>query len=65
MTAAERAVYIVAGLGLAATSLRPRPNTFLSALALLGGSFLAWRGYLGHCPVKAALIGSASLARQN
>jgi Protein of unknown function (DUF2892) len=64
LTTTERAVYIVAGLGLAAASLKPRPNPLLSALALLGGSFLAWRGYLGNCPIKAALIGSGPSRRQ-
>jgi hypothetical protein len=54
----ERGVYMLAGLGLAAAAARPRPNPLLNILALLGGSYLAWRGYVGNCPVKAALVGS-------
>ncbi|QFU18166.1 DUF2892 domain-containing protein [Microvirga thermotolerans] len=53
----ERAAYIVAGLGLAAAGAKPRPNPLLNVAALLGGSYLAWRGYVGNCPVKAALFG--------
>jgi threonine/homoserine/homoserine lactone efflux protein len=44
------------GLGLAAAGAKPRPNLLLTILALLGGSYLAWTGYKGHCPVKAALV---------
>lgn len=57
LTTAERAAYIVAGLGLAAAGAKPRPNPLLNVVALLGGSYLAWRGYVGNCPVKAALVG--------
>jgi uncharacterized membrane protein len=51
----ERAISVVAGLGLAAAGVKPRPNPFLNVLALLGGAYLAYRGATGHCPVKAAL----------
>lgn len=51
MSAAERTVSVVAGLVLAAASLRPRPNRLLSVLALATGSYLAYRGATGHCPV--------------
>lgn len=53
----ERGAYMLAGLGLAAAAAKPRPNPLLNILALLGGSYLAWRGYVGNCPVKAALTG--------
>lgn len=58
LTVAERAAYIIAGLGLAAAGVKPRPNPLLNVLALAGGSYLAWRGYVGTCPVKAALLGT-------
>jgi len=51
----ERAIYIAAGLGLAAAGAKPRPNLLLNVLALAGGAFIVWAGYVGHCPVKAAL----------
>jgi threonine/homoserine/homoserine lactone efflux protein len=46
---------MLVGLGLAAAAAKPRPNPLLNVLALAGGSYLAWRGYVGNCPVKAAL----------
>ena len=52
----ERAMYIAVGLGLAAAGAKPRPNPLLNVLALAGGSYLAWRGYVGQCPVKAMLV---------
>jgi hypothetical protein len=55
LSTTERALYIVAGLGLAAAGAKPRPNPLLNLLALAGGAFIAWRGYVGQCPVKAAL----------
>jgi len=58
LTTTERGAYMLAGLGLAAAAVKPRPNPLLNILALLGGSYLAWRGYVGNCPVKAALMGS-------
>lgn len=57
LTTGERAAYVLAGLGLAAAGVKPRPNPLLNVIALLGGSYLAWRGYMGNCPVKAALMG--------
>jgi len=59
----ERSLYMLAGLGLAAAAAKPRPNPLLNVLALAGGSYLAWRGYMGQCPVKAALIGSHGSGR--
>jgi len=57
LSTAERGIYMLVGLGLAAAAARPRPNPLLNVLALAGGSYLAWRGYVGNCPVKAALTG--------
>lgn len=62
LSAAERGVYMLAGLGLAAAAVKPRPNPLLNVLALAGGSYLAWRGYVGNCPIKAALTGSGDFA---
>lgn len=56
LNSSERALYMVAGLGLAAASVKPRPNPLLNVLALASGAYLAWRGYEGSCPVKAALF---------
>ena len=55
LTFMERAAYVVVGLGLAAAGAKPRPNPLLNILALSGGALIAWSGYRGHCPVKAAL----------
>jgi uncharacterized membrane protein len=57
LSAMERGAYIAAGLGLAAAAAKPRPNPLLSVLALAAGSYLAWRGAKGNCPIKAALFG--------
>ena len=54
----ERAISVIAGLGLAAAATRPRPNPLLNVVALLGGTYLAVRGATGRCPVKRALIGA-------
>jgi hypothetical protein len=51
----ERAVYIAVGLGLAAAGAKPRPNLVLNLIALAGGAAIAWAGYVGRCPAKAAL----------
>jgi uncharacterized membrane protein len=51
----ERALSVVGGLFLASTSMKQRPNRLLSLLALGAGSYLAYRGATGYCPVKAAL----------
>ena len=57
LSVSERAIYMGVGLGLAAAGARPRPNPLLNVLALAGGSYLAWCGYQGRCPVKAAFSG--------
>nr|WP_245410941.1 YgaP-like transmembrane domain [Microvirga flavescens] len=56
LTPTERAIYIAVGLGLAAAATKPRPNPFLNAVALVGGTYLAWRGYKGSCPIKGVLF---------
>ena len=58
----QRAVYMGLGLGLAAAGAQPRPNPLLNILALAGGAYLAWSGYQGRCPVKAALINAGENA---
>jgi threonine/homoserine/homoserine lactone efflux protein len=58
LSTTERAIYMIAGLGLAAAAAKPRPNPLLNVLALAGGSYLAWRGYVGNCPVKALVTNS-------
>jgi hypothetical protein len=63
LSTVERGAYMLAGLGLAAAAAKPRPNPVLNIVALLGGSYLAWRGYVGNCPVKAALTGSSGSDR--
>jgi hypothetical protein len=60
----ERAAYMAAGLGIAAAGAKPRPNLLLNVLALAGGAMLAWAGYVGRCPVKAALIDGRSPQRR-
>ena len=52
----QRAMYVAGGLGLAAAGAKPRPNPLLNVLAIAAGSYLAWSGYEGRCPVKAALL---------
>lgn len=52
----QRTAYVGIGLGLAAAGAMPRPNPLLNVLALGVGCYLAWSGYNGRCPVKAALI---------
>jgi uncharacterized membrane protein len=64
LSTSERGAYMLAGLALAAAGVKPRPNPLLNVIALLGGSYLAWRGYVGNCPVKAALMGSESASRR-
>jgi uncharacterized membrane protein len=63
----ERAISVVAGLGLAAAATKPRPNPLLNVLALLGGSYLAMRGATGHCPVKQTMqsLAAPKLAASN
>lgn len=55
LSTTERALYIMGGLGLAAAGAKPRPNPLLNVLALAGGAYIAWSGYVGHCPVKAMI----------
>ena len=56
----ERAISVVAGLGLAAAGVKPRPNPLLNVVALLGGAFLAYRGATGHDPFNIALLGTST-----
>ena len=51
----ERLLSVVVGLGLTSMAAQPRPNVFLSMLALASGSYLAYRGATGYCVVKASL----------
>ena len=51
----ERIISVTVGLALAATAAKPRPNHWLSILALGAGALLAYRGATGYCPARAAL----------
>lgn len=51
----ERGISLALGLGLAAAGAKPRPNAILNVLALAAGSYLAYRGATGHCPVRAMI----------
>jgi uncharacterized membrane protein len=55
LSAQERAISVIAGLGLAAAGAKPRPNPILNVAALLGGAYLAIPGATGRCPIKQAL----------
>lgn len=55
LSTGERVVSVAVGLMLAAAGAKPRPNMLLNLLALGAGSYLAYRGATGYCPVKAAL----------
>ena len=55
----ERTLSVAAGLALAAAAARPRPNVVLSVLALAAGSFLAYRGATGYCPIRDVLADRA------
>lgn len=57
LSTGERTVSVVVGLLLAAAGAKPRPNMLLNILALGAGSYLAYRGAMGHCPLKAAIAG--------
>jgi len=50
-----RVVSVIAGLLLAAAAVKPRPNRLVSVLALATGSYLAYRGATGHCPLTEAV----------
>ncbi len=51
----ERSLSVVVGLAIAAAGTRPRPNPLLNIAALAVGSYLAFRGATGYCPIKASL----------
>ena len=51
----ERSLSVIGGLALVATAARPRPNPLLNIAALAIGSYLAYRGATGYCPIKANL----------
>lgn len=55
LSTTERTLSVAGGLVLAAVAAQPRPNVLLSILALAAGSFLAYRGATGYCPIRAAL----------
>lgn len=55
LSSGERLLSVVVGLGLTSMAAQPRPNVFLSMLALASGSYLAYRGATGYCIVKASL----------
>lgn len=55
LSAGERALSVLLGLGLTSLAAQPRPNVFLSMLALATGSYLAYRGATGYCVIKASL----------
>jgi hypothetical protein len=64
LSAGERALSILVGLGLTSMAAQPRPNVFLSMLALATGSYLAYRGATGYCIVKASLNDDPAIAHQ-
>ena len=51
----ERSLSVIAGLAIAAAAAKPRPNPLLNIAALAIGSYLAYRGATGFCPIKAAM----------
>ena len=61
LSAKERAISVIAGLGLAAAGSKPRPNPILNVVALLGGAYLAVRGATGRCPIKRAILGPSEI----
>ena len=54
----ERTLSVVGGLALAALGAKPRPNKWLSLIAIVAGSALAIRGATGHCAVKSIIDGN-------
>ncbi|HEY9568940.1 MAG TPA: YgaP-like transmembrane domain [Thalassobaculum sp.] len=60
LSTGERVLSVAGGLMLAAAGTRPRPNMLLSVLAVAAGSYLAYRGATGYCPLKAALADAAT-----
>lgn len=63
LSAGERTVSVIVGLLIAAAGAKPRPNMLLNVAALAAGSYLAYRGATGYCPIKAALTGSRRLEK--
>ncbi len=59
LSSGERALSMLLGLGLTSMAAQPRPNVFTSMLMLASGSYLAYRGATGYCPIKASLNGDA------
>jgi uncharacterized membrane protein len=59
LSAGERIMSVILGLSIAAAGAKPRPNVLLNVAALAAGSYLAYRGATGYCPLKAALAGPA------
>jgi uncharacterized membrane protein len=57
LSTGERIGSVVVGLMIAAAGAKPRPNVLLNVAALAAGSYLAYRGATGYCPIKAALTG--------
>jgi hypothetical protein len=55
LSGGERALSVLVGLALTSAAAQPRPNVFLSILALATGSYLAYRGATGYCVIKASL----------
>lgn len=69
LSSGERILSVLLGLGLTSIAAQPRSNVFFSILALTSGSYLAYRGATGFCPVKASFnedypkFGAASKAQ--
>jgi uncharacterized membrane protein len=61
LSVGERTISVILGLSIAAAGAKPRPNVLLNVAALAAGSYLAYRGATGYCPVKAALTGPGRL----
>ncbi len=59
LSGGERTLSVLAGLMLTSAAAQPRPNVFLSILALATGSYLAYRGATGYCIIKASLDGGS------
>lgn len=55
LSSGERLISVLVGLGLTSIAAQPRPNVFLSMLALASGSYLAYRGATGYCVIKESL----------
>ena len=64
LSGGERALSVLVGLALTSAAAQPRPNVFLSMLALATGSYLAYRGATGYCMIKASLDESNLIAHQ-